>query len=112
MAIAGAPEFSFFLSHIRAGNDPSHTPLILHGNLPGDLTAAVQLIQAESLFVAADLQDRIRGRIYDHMSCGDLFLSQLIQDLCSAGAFVAYYLMSGLFFQLPDQFRRESVLRK
>ena len=46
------------------------------------------------------------------MSCGNFFLSQLIQDLCSAGAFVADYLMSGLFFQLPDQFRRKSVLRK
>ena len=44
MTVAGADKLTFFLSNIRSCNDTPNFPFIFHGNLSGDLTAAVKLL--------------------------------------------------------------------
>ena len=56
VAVARALELALLPAHIRAGDDTADLPLILHRDLAGDLTAAVQLVEPEGLFIAADLQ--------------------------------------------------------
>ena len=56
VAVARALKLTLLPSHIRAGDDTADLPLILHRDLAGDLTAAVQLVKPEGLFIAADLQ--------------------------------------------------------
>ena len=112
MAVAGADKFAFLLSDIRSRDDATHTPLFLHRDLPGDLTAAVQLVKSECLLISADLKDGIGRCVHDHVTGSDLFLSQFVQDRGSAGALISYYFVTGAFFQLVDQLLRETVIRE
>ena len=88
MAVAGTFELTFFLAKVRSCNNTSDFPLIFHRNLTGDLTATVQFIQAKCLFISADLKNRIRRWVDDHMTGCNLFFCQFLQDLCSAGALI------------------------
>ena len=109
----GCPDkFPLLLSHIGPGNHPSHLPLILHGQFPGNLAVAIQVLQAHGLLVAANLQHRVRGGIYDQMALLNLFLPQLIQNLRAAGAFVADDFPAAPAGQLLNQLRGKSMLRK
>ena len=60
VTVAGPLKFPFLLSDIRSCNNPSHSPFFFHGQFSGDLTAAVQFLQAEGLLISADLEYRVR----------------------------------------------------
>ena len=78
MSVAGTLKLPFFLPHIGSGNDTPYLPFVLHGNFSGDFTAAVQLFKAKGFFISANLQNRIRGGIDNHMARSYFFLCQLI----------------------------------
>ena len=78
MAVAGALEFALFLSYIWSGDDAANLPLILHGQLPGDLTAAIKFIKAKCLLIAADLKHRVCRGVHDHMAGCDFLFTKLV----------------------------------
>ena len=112
MTVAGALKFAFLPAHIGSCNDSSHLPLISHGKFSCNFTAPVQFFKTKGFLIAADLEYRIGRGIHDHMPGCYLLLSQLIQNFCPAGAFIADHLMPGPLFKLQDQFRRKPCLRK
>ena len=112
MTVAGSYKFTLLPTHIGSCDHPSYLPLIAHGDLAGDLTAAIQFLKAESLFVAADLQYRVGGSVDDHMAGGNFFFRQFVQNFCAAGTLIADDLSSGTLFQLGYQLRREAGFRK
>ena len=108
MTVAGTLELAFLLAHIGSCNDTAHFPLITHGDLAGNLAAAVQFLQSKGLFIAADLQHRVRRGVYNHVPRGNLFFCQFIQNLCAAGALVSDDYSAGTGRQFIQQFLGKS----
>ena len=93
MAVACALEFPLLFTDIGSCNHSPYSPLLPQGQLTGNLTASVQFLKIEGFLISADLQHRIRRRIDDHMTCGNLLLSKLVNDCRSAGALISDNLM-------------------
>ena len=59
MPVGRPHKFAFFLPSVGPGNHPSNLPFILHGQLPGNFTAPVELLESKGFFISADLQNGI-----------------------------------------------------
>ena len=112
VTVARALELALFLSDIRAGNDASDLPLILHRQLSRNLTATIEFLKTKRLLISADLKHRICRGVNNHMTGRDLFLSELIEDCCSTRTLISDYLVTGALLKLCNQLRRKSVIRK
>ena len=110
--IACAYKFTALFADIWPRNDTSDFPLVTHRDFSCNLTAAIQLLQIKGLLIAADLQHRIRRGIHNHMPCGNFFLAQLVQNDRAARALVANALVPCLSFQLCNQLRWKTGVRK
>ena len=79
MAVAGALELALLPAHVGTGNDAAYTPFLPgKRNLTGNLTAAVKILQIESLLIAANLQNRIGGSVDDHRASVNLLFRKLL----------------------------------
>ena len=112
MTIGRPLKFALPGSGIGPCNYPANLPFIFHGHLSCDLTIMIQILKSHGFLISADLQNRIRRSIHDHVSRCDLMFAVFLQDFCPAGGFITYNLPAAPFFQLSDQFLRETVLRK
>ena len=112
MTVAGALKLAFLFTHIGSCNDAAYPPLILHGDLTGNLTAAIQVLKVKGLLISAYLKDRVCGGVDDHGACVDFFFAQLFNNLRAACAFVSNYALAAALLKLCDQFRRKSVICK
>ena len=110
MTVSGTLELALLLADVGTGDDTADHPLGLQSDFTSDLAAAVQLVQAEGLFVAADLQNGVGGGVNDHVAGSDLFFSQLVQDLGAGGGLVADDDAAGTCGQFIQQFLGEASL--
>ena len=112
MAVAGSLKLTLFLSDIRSRNNSADSPLILHGQFPSNLTAAIQVGKIKCLFISTDLHYRIRRSIDNHRSCIDFFLTKFLDDFCSTGTLISNHTLATSLFQFIDQFFRKTCFCK
>jgi len=110
--VGGADKFALVHSHIRTRDDAPDLPFVLHRDLPRDLAAAVEIVEVEGLFISADLQNGIGGRVDNHLVVVDFLFAELVQDLGAGSRLISDDFLTAFFFEFFNELRREAVFGK